>query len=462
MLIGAQFNQNLFAQELVNARGQKIPGTRVPEESLADLEQRLKVLKPQFVRVFFSPHQDAGRPSTRDSFIRTVQLAQASGATINITVQSVSDYVSDPEAGMQDFAAVLDELARSHGITNVRWVTLQNEPNTPGSAQINPPVLNQMYRYLDTALGGLRSQIGFMAGDLIQGADPNKAHPHPYQPLPVSFDALDSDWSSYTNQGYWVTWMEHNMADVVDAYSIHIYWDAVSDMPPHPLKFESRLKTIRGASKPFYVTEFGVRGNRPAGTDGPGTLPDGTPVEKSNQAAFQHAWFQIAAAKINCAGTAKWDGYYAIYDATPQSYYAIGEPVDDKWDCYPMYYLLWMFTNSTEPGWQAASVPGVEPTWAAVAEFRGHPSGLAIFGLDTRWATRNEKSERQSPYTVPTGLAKGTNLDFLVWNHDGGGHIAHLAPVTVDDRGTVTINVPQHGVFALTTKPVPPLPTARA
>jgi hypothetical protein len=69
----------------------------------------------------------------------------------------------------------------------------------------------------------------------------------------------------------------------------------MSDMPPHPLKFESRLKTISGKGKPLYVTEFGARGTRPAGTDGPGTLPDGTPVEKSNRAAFQHAWFQIAA-----------------------------------------------------------------------------------------------------------------------------------------------------------------------
>jgi hypothetical protein len=46
---------------------------------------------------------------------------------------------------------------------------------------------------------------------------------------------------------------------------------AMSDMPPHPLKFESRLKTISGKGKPLYVTEFGARRTRPAGTDGPGT-----------------------------------------------------------------------------------------------------------------------------------------------------------------------------------------------
>src|SRR5262245_63776798 len=139
MLIGAQFNQNLFAQELVNAAGKTIPGTQVPEASLGDVEQKLNVLRPQFVRIFFSPHQDKGSPTTpgtRDSFIRTVQLAQDAGATINITVQSVTPYVADPETGMNEFAAVLDELVHSHGITNVRWVTLENEPNTPGSRHI--------------------------------------------------------------------------------------------------------------------------------------------------------------------------------------------------------------------------------------------------------------------------------------------------------------------------------------
>src|SRR5438046_4011984 len=98
------------------------------------------------------------------------------------------------ETGMKDFACVLGDLVDHQGITNVRWVTLQNEPNTPGSTRINPPVLNQMYRYLDTALGGLRSQIGFMAGDLIAGNDPNREHPDPDQPLPATFDAPASDW----------------------------------------------------------------------------------------------------------------------------------------------------------------------------------------------------------------------------------------------------------------------------
>src|SRR4051794_41178739 len=257
MQIGVQFNQNLFAQELVSASGKTIPGTHVPETSLPDLKQKLTDLKPHFVRIFFSPQQDKGSQSTRgtrESFISTAELAQSVGATINVTVQSVAGYTASEasrEQFMTDFAGVLEELVQSNGVTNLRWVTLQNEPNTPGSVHINPPVLNQMYRFLDAELTkrGLRSQIGFMAGDLIQGENPNPEHKDTSVPLPAAFDAIESDWRGYTNQGYWVTWMEHHMADIVDAYSIHIYWNAYSDIPQPsrtfpPPKFQQRLETI--------------------------------------------------------------------------------------------------------------------------------------------------------------------------------------------------------------------------
>jgi hypothetical protein len=455
MLVGAQFNQNLYASGLRILGGKTKTVPKLSDESLADLEQKLKALKPQFVRVFFSPFQDTGPPSTRDSFVRTVQLAQAAGATINITVQSVLPYVENPGQGMNEFAAVLDELVRSQGCTNVRWVTLQNEPNTPpGSEKINPPLLKSMYQSLDTALGDLRPQIKFMAGDLIEGDDPKNGYP-PSASLPPAFNDIGSDWRGFSNQGYWVKWMQENMDDIADAYSIHIYWNAYSDIEPKP-KFMTRLETITGKGKPFYVTEFGVRGNNAHGPEGPpGTLRDGTPLQRSKLGAFQHAWFQIAAAQLGCAGTAKWDAYQAFYDATRQSFYAIGGPVENTWDTYPTYDLLRLFTTTMEPGWQAASVPGVEP-WAAVAEFRGDRTELAIVGLDKRWAMMNGDSQQQSSFTLATGLAQGTQLALLVWNHGGEGRISRQAPVSVGVRGQVTIDVPQHSVFALTTKQLEP------
>ena len=69
---------------------------------------------------------------------------------------------------------------------------------------------------------------------------------------------------------------------------------------------------------------------------------------------------------------------------------------------------------------------------------------------------RNDDSQQQSSFTVSTRLASGTQLAFLIWNHGGDGRLSRQAPVTVDTQGEIAIDVPQHGVFALTTKQLEP------
>ncbi len=461
MLIGTQFNQNLYTTQIVDVHGQVFPGTNVPASSLPDLQRKLVSLRPQFVRLFFDAQQAGAKPGTQDSFVQTAQLAQSVGATINITLASIAPYIDDDETGMKAFAAVLKDLAVTHHVTNVRWVTLQNEPNTPlkdgaPPSRINPPRVNEMYRQLDKALttNGLRPQIRFMGGDLLEGALPVPANPV----LPQSFNAPTSDWNAYTDEAYWLTWMKEHMSDILDAYSMHIYWDVVEEMPPHPIKFQARLQSMAGAGKPIYVTEYGVRGKRPEEEDGPGTFTDGKPLETLNVTAFQHAWFQIEAARLKCAGTIKWDCFYGIYDRDPQSYYVLNAPENNIWAAYPTYHLLWLFMNTTEPTWLTSSVAGVEPEWAALAEFRGPATELTVIGLDTRWATRNDNSEVPSTYEIPTGLVEGTQLSLVVWNHNGGGALTHQPVIKVSAHGIATVDVPQHAVFALTNKALPPLP----
>ena len=76
-------------------------------------------------------------------------------------------------------------------------------------------------------------------------------------------------------------YMAANMNDILDAYSVHIYWhyDDTS-------KFQRRLTDVRrivellpaSGRKPLFVTEFGVRGDRSQVHPDPGAYRNGSPV----------------------------------------------------------------------------------------------------------------------------------------------------------------------------------------
>ena len=281
---GAQFNQHVFA-----------PVTPAPPATLPDLEAKVKALEPQLVRIFYHVGQEAD-PSNMASFIETVQLAQDAGATINITYQTATAARLQPALFMGRFAAILEDLVRARGLTNIRWVTLQNEPNTP-DFQITTDQYNALHRALHAELlaRGLRAQIGLMGGDLVQS-------------------------SGARDQRVWFQYMAHNMNDILDAYSVHIYWN-YWDIP----RMELRLRDVRQivaeelpaqARKPVFVTEFGVRGienfpGKPAFP--PGYWEDGTQMSRTNIEAFQMLWFNIVSAQLGFSGTAKWDAYWGKY-----------------------------------------------------------------------------------------------------------------------------------------------------
>ena len=225
---GAQFNQHVYASV-----------TPKPEGSIPGLEEKVKALEPQLVRVFYHEVQERTADQMA-SFVETVELAQQAGATINITYQTATNAKSLPDTYMGEFAAVLDDLVRARGLTNIRWVTIQNEPNT---TQVTQAQYNALYRALHAQLleRGLRDQIGLMGGDLVE-----------------SSTVAGSD------HRLWFQYMAQNMNDILDAYSVHIYWN-YWDTP----RMEYRLKSVRQivteelpaeARKPVYVTEFGVRG----------------------------------------------------------------------------------------------------------------------------------------------------------------------------------------------------------
>src|SRR5207248_1060761 len=162
------------------------------------------------------------------------------------------------------FANVLNTAVRTRGVTNLRWVTIQNEPN---STALTPATLETWYRGLDAQLRtlGLRDQIHFMGLDLVA-----------------------------QDQQTWFDYAATHMSDLLDAYSIHVFWDYWDTA-----KIESRLQGVHNivaampeaARKPLYSMEYGVRGIKKIGTTdfGDPGVWDATqqiPVTQTNVNAF--------------------------------------------------------------------------------------------------------------------------------------------------------------------------------
>src|SRR5207302_1762176 len=153
------------------------------------------------------------------------------------------------------------------------WLTLQNEPNR---TRISMQQYETQYRELDPYIHGIRGQVRYMGGDLVRGPD-----------------------TGPPNQAAWFQYLAAHMSDILDAYSIHVFWDYWDTQ-----KLVDRLTEVRAivdalpqpARKPVYVAEYGVRGQRQFNgvqQVDPGVWDDGTAITQTNVSAFQHAWFDL-------------------------------------------------------------------------------------------------------------------------------------------------------------------------
>lgn len=415
---GAQFNQNVYAGITANEG--------VTAQNVRTMERAVLALRPQFSRIFFNPTAFSD-PDLMRSFVRTVRFAQFTGTTINVTWQGgVLDVASGT---VPKFAAVLTDLVQRQHITNLRWLTIQNEPNR---TKMTPQQYEAQYRALDPYLMNIRGQVRYMGGDLVRGPD-----------------------VGVPNQEQWFSYLATHMADLLDAYSIHVFWDYWDTV-----KLEQRLTEVRAivdklpeaGRKPVYVSEYGVRGLRtfagtPAGD--PGVWLDGTPVAQTNVAAFQQAWFDLLAARLGYVGASKWDLYFGRYDRAIQAYYLIGGP-KTGWPHYPLYNLLYLLIGTVKPGWESIQIDSVPDTTRLVAAFAGPAGQRTVIGLDRAGAQLNDAGSPVVSYSIG-GLPPSTPFRLIPWNESGDGLDGPATTATTDTAGVVTVDVPQHAVFALTT-----------
>jgi hypothetical protein len=413
---GGQFNHHVYAA-ISRAAG-------VTDDNAKDMERKMRDLQPQFSRIFFNQTAFTD-PDRMQSFVRTVQLAQSTGTTINITWQGGT--LSVANGTIPKFADVLIDLVRNRGITNLRWLTLQNEPNR---TKITMAQYEAQYRALDPYIQNIRGQVRYMGGDLVRGPDVGPP-----------------------TQQAWFQYMATRMADILDAYSIHVFWDYFDTQ-----KLVDRLTEVRAivdalpqaGRKPLYVSEYGVRGLRtfngvPAGD--PGVWEDGTPMAQTNVNAFQHAWFDVLAARLGYVGTSKWDSYFGRYDNGTQAYYMIGSPADG-WPLYPIYNSVRLLTAAVGREWRTVNVDSVPNTSRLLAAYIGKAGEHTVVGLDTAAAQLNTVSPTVVPYTIG-GLPPSSSFELTIWNEAGDGLVGAPTPAVTDAAGVVTISVPQHAVFAL-------------
>lgn len=420
---GGQLNQHVYA---------RISG---PPPALANLEAKVVALEPQLVRIFFNTSAWTNE-DRMESFVKTVQLAHRAGAAINITWQgSTFEFAM---RNMPRFADVLADLVRSTG--DPLWVTMFNEPNT---TQRTLPEYEQVYRSLDRELRerGVRHRIRFMGGDLIRSTT----------------GASQADWFRY---------MAANMGDLLDAWSVHVYWD-FWDSGKIDERLQREVRTIFSTipapkRRPLYVTEFGVRGIE--GFEGetsfePGFWPDGTGMSETNTAAFQQAWFMIRAAQLSYSGTVKWDVYPAKYDEGTQDHSSLG-PGTRGWPERPVYRVLQLMTLTTKPrGGSIVDVvpsPGADPS-KLVTAYVSPARDVTILGLDTDGGAIPTTSHNPVAYSIG-GLPPNTLFRLLVWNQDGRGGNADRGFLSSSPEGVLEFSVPLDAVFALTNTPIMKVP----
>lgn len=414
---GGQLNQHVYAD---------LSG---PPPDLPGLEGKVLAFEPQFVRVFFNTTEwtFADRMA---SFERAVLLARRANAQIDVTWQGST--VPYALSHMSQFADVLTDLLRTHEVESL-WVTLFNEPN---STKITLPQYEQVYRTLDRELRdrGVRDRIRFMGGDLV----------------------LDG-------QAAWFDYMAAHMGDLLDAWSIHVFWDFWDTG-----KIESRLAGVRqvfsrlpaAQRRPLYIAEFGVRGIRSFEGERifePGEWLDGAPMPETNVAAFQEAWFVVRAAELGFVAASKWDFFDATYDAGTQDYSMIG-PGSAGWPLRPTYNVMRLFTLAARPTWSIVDVaraPGADP--AKLAAAYASPGGnVSVVGLDTEGAQLNGELGRGVSWSIG-GLPAKTLFRLLLWNGDGSGTTREVGYLDSGADGVARFDAPLGSVFALTSAPYDPI-----
>jgi len=476
---GGQFNTNLFITRGATA-GEPSPLTR---QQLETLQAAIDNVQPGFSRILVRKGLRADTAAGRSApefvaLLKTIELAQHAGAELNLTYWGQGPYaderrlralrwpnksfhdwpdpnrrkwppqltdphgITQPRVLMERFAGVLHEIRR-RGFDCVTSVTVQNEVNGAGvdiakqrDQYLSMRLYELLYRFLDTALRDLddrlvsgqtmRDALRLVAGDLVERGN--------------------------STQDVWLRYLHRNMEvarpqfpSVLDGYSIHVYWEPTGGVQGFPAKPERRLtnleRTVRslGLAAPIYVAEYGVREVRAKVK--PGRI-GGVRIDESPLAAFQHGWFNAIAAQRGCAALSKWVLYRTDRAAGFGEWGMIGAPAGG-FDRFPVYRVTRLFTHFVPRGWLANGLTRISTAVIASRFGAADGSDQSVLVLNNATSARRQKVQ---------GLRENQDYFVVAWNRDGHGALASLPPLQSDATGAATVQLPAHGIVALSTR----------
>ena len=107
-------------------------------------------------------------------------------------------------------------------------------------------------------------------------------------------------------------------------------------------------------------------------------------------------------------------------------------------------------TTTVKRGWQVVSVDSVPATSRILAAYLGKQKQLTVAGLDTLGGQLNAGTTTNTSYLI-AGFPPSKPVSLLIWNANADGLVVPRQVVKADSNGVVSVTIPQHAVFVLTT-----------
>jgi len=320
----------------------------VTEEQKNAVEEYITHLNPKIVRIFLDTRwwdptgtrkyiweweksgilgkieKELGRPPEYSISIkalyRILNFYKKLNTPINLVMWRPNDLEVEQLPGMiNSVTDLLKYLIKEKGFSNIRYLTLYNEPDA--EFRSSPKNYVDMYKLMAERLKESQLEIQLIGGDTTQNG--------------VQF-------LNYT--------ISNGIGDIIDGFSFHQYIKYNIPIADYLRNINKIIKEIhRVSNKPIGIWEFNIQGEG-AGTYTCGNIPDlSKHILDEYSSSITLSEYILQCLKTGITGMCYWEVYDMNY---PGGYKMecglIG--YNNGWEIRPFFYVYQLFTHLVEPG----------------------------------------------------------------------------------------------------------------